>query len=261
MSRRPAGLALFTLVLGATAIARVSASVPVVSPSGLAAVEGNTESQIPISLFPADVTSLRYQQVYDASEFTSFGMPISISSLAFRPDGPAGNSFAATSLTAFTINLSTTPTAVDNLSSTFAVNLGADFTTVFTGSATVSSAFTPAVGTPKDFDITFDFTTPFVYNPASGNLLLELIVESAHTTTPVDAHNDDQIIPKDATSSAYALLSTAPSADFVNSFGLVTQFGANPVPEAGATAAAWAAAAGVVAVVIRARRKRASDPV
>jgi hypothetical protein len=53
---------------------------------------------------------------------------------------------------------------------------------VFNGSLHLSSQFTgPAVG-PKDMDIVVHFQKPFAYNPANGNLLLDVITRSADGT-------------------------------------------------------------------------------
>jgi hypothetical protein len=45
---------------------------------------------------------------------------------------------------------------------------------VKSGSLTLSSAVTGPVGGPKDFDIFIDLDTPFIYDPAGGNLLMDI---------------------------------------------------------------------------------------
>src|SRR5207249_8841041 len=86
------------------------------------------------------------------------------------------------------IDLSTTSAGDDGLSTTYANNVGADDTVVFTrGALTLSSAFTGPPDGPKDFDIIITLTTPFLYNPALGNLLLDVRNFGGGFTTVLDA--------------------------------------------------------------------------
>ena len=55
---------------------------------------------------------------------------------------------------------------------------------IFSGALAFSSAFTGPAGGPKDFDILVDLTTPFFYNPALGNLLLDVRNFSGEPTPP-----------------------------------------------------------------------------
>jgi PEP-CTERM motif-containing protein len=97
------------------------------------------------------------QFIYDASYFPE---AILIDTLTFfnsvvdSPDSFGGP---------FTMTLSTTSSTVAAPSTTFATNLGAD--------AQAFGVFNPAGAIPA----TFSFTgTPFAYNPANGNLLLDI---------------------------------------------------------------------------------------
>ena len=56
----------------------------------------------------------------------------------------------------------------------FNSNVGADDKIVFSGALPLSSSFTNGPGNTKLFDIHITFTTPFDYNPALGNLLLQV---------------------------------------------------------------------------------------
>src|SRR5258705_11106301 len=68
-------------------------------------------------------------------------------------------------------NLSTTPRNPDGLSGTYAANVGADDTVVFSGPLSISSQFSGPTNGPRAFDIVVPLSTPFIYNPARGNLL------------------------------------------------------------------------------------------
>src|SRR6185436_18859456 len=87
------------------------------------------------------------------------------------------------------INLSTTTRAPGGLSSTFSNNIGADQTVVFNGSITVSSQFAGPSGGPKNFNIVIPLQQPFLYNPALGNLLVDVRDFSGEATCYVDAAN------------------------------------------------------------------------
>jgi hypothetical protein len=115
---------------------------------------------------------LRSQQVYGASQFPD--SPILIKELRFRPGTPPyGGVFSAT-ITNIQINLSTTTNNPDGLSTTFANNIGADNTIVYSGSLSISSSYTGDDTGPRDNDIVVRLQTPFIYDPAKGNLLLDI---------------------------------------------------------------------------------------
>lgn len=97
-----------------------------------------------------------YQQVYASSNFAG---PITISDIEFFLDD--GNSLNSGT---FTLSLSTTSKAVDDLdTSNFANNLGAD--------NALFGVYALAGAAPATLQF---FGTPFTYNPANGNLLLDI---------------------------------------------------------------------------------------
>jgi hypothetical protein len=156
----------------------------IVSPSAQTSVEGNGNNAFPFNIGELTELSQRYEQVYSATQFGSG--PLLITGLAFRPDATFGAAFSTT-LSNVSIFLMTTTNAPDALSPTFANNEGADKTLVHSGPLSLSSADTGPAGGPRAFDIVINLTTPFVYNPASGNLLLEVQNFGGGTTTQFDA--------------------------------------------------------------------------
>ena len=79
------------------------------------------------------------------------------------------------------IQLSTTSAGADESggalpSATFADNLGGDATTVYSGALTLTTAATGIGAQP--FDYTVSFSQPFLYDPADGNLLLDVTIPS-----------------------------------------------------------------------------------
>ncbi|MHC4668825.1 MAG: PEP-CTERM sorting domain-containing protein [Planctomycetota bacterium] len=228
----PAAALACALALGLASPAQAD----VVVPNANAAVEGNANNNAPFNIgsIPASPPSMRYQQVYGSSDFSG---PILITGIAFRPDatfmGPggipipgSGGPFGPTTFPLL-LRLSTTAAPVDGLSPLFAVNVGADVTTVVSGLVTISSAFTGPASGPKDFDIIITFTTPFLYDPAGGNLLVDVVNPTPTVTRVFDAHWD----PGDSISRAMAFTASAPVAQQIDSFGLITNFISTPVPE------------------------------
>jgi hypothetical protein len=124
----------------------------------------------------------RNQQVYGSIEFPQQAMVIE--ELRFRPDARLGSAFGTT-VSNIQINLSTTQRNPGSLSSTFSQNVGADDTIVFQGSLTVSSQFVGPTNGPKFFDIIVPLSQPYVYDPAGGNLVIDIRNFSGSTASPV----------------------------------------------------------------------------
>jgi hypothetical protein len=112
------------------------------------------------------------QMVYSAAHFPQ-DIALIITELRFRPDSSAGQAFTTT-LASIQFNLSTTTRNPDALSTTYANNVGFDDTVVFSGALNISSEFIGPPGGSKNFDIIIPLSVPFLYNPAAGNLLLEV---------------------------------------------------------------------------------------
>lgn len=224
----------------------------IVVPGSDASTEGNTDNGFPFNISSNALASQRYQQVYASSAFG--GGPILISGIDFRPDANVGHAFSTT-LSSIRIDLSTTSAAVDALSLTFANNLGADNTTVFgTAPLSISSAFAGPAGGPMAFDIHIEFTTSFLYNPANGNLLLDVRNFGAGSTSQFDAENPGGVMSRISTFDSGGGSATA---DFADGLGLVTQFDVSQgVPEPSTGLLMGGALAGVF-LIGRARRRAA----
>ena len=223
------GMATWAVLTGSVARATV-----IVVPNSLTTVEASLSNSFPLHIANSGLSSQRYQQVFAASEFLSLLGPQFITQIAFRPDAQLGNAFSST-ISSIQINLSTTSAAPDNLSTTFANNVGPDDTVVFSGSLALSSVFTGPESGPKDFDIVIDLQTPFLYNPAAGNLLLDIRNFSGGFATWLDA----QFFNGDSVSRIVTQMAggDSPTANFSDTLGIVTQFitvhGA-PIANAGA---------------------------
>jgi MYXO-CTERM domain-containing protein len=247
---------LIASVVGLGGVATVKADAVVV-PNANATSPGNTDNRFPFLVSGGQ----RYQQLYGASQFPTGG-PISITEIDLRNGIFVNQAFTAT-IPSIQISLSTTATAPDGLSTTFASNTGANLAQVYNGSLTLSSTNASGPGGTHVFDIAIVFQTPYIYNPASGNLLLDVKNNSGANSNVGSDFFDAVNLPGDSVSRVYGVEgnpnATTGTAD---SLGLITRFdftAVNAVPEPSTLASCGvmglAALAG--AVLVRRRRKSA----
>ena len=151
----------------------------------------------------------RYQQAYAASAFNST-VPLLIQRFSFF------NGVGVFSPNTYTLYLSTTPVALNSLSLTnFNGNRGADNTLV-------ESRY---LSGPAPATLTFERSVPFLYNPANGNLLLDVVVSPGGGVALPNrafyaARNND----------AFGTLSRAHNfGTGFNGYGLVTDFELAPL--------------------------------
>jgi hypothetical protein len=124
-------------------------------------------------------TAFRFQMVYDTSHFTNQGLnyPVEITRLRFRAINgtiDAGGQVYSNAV----ITLSSCPVDHAAITSTFAINIGADVVNVYSGNVTLLPS---NGGTPNDDCIDITLTTPFVYNPTLG---LDLCLDVTAPTAP-----------------------------------------------------------------------------
>jgi len=171
MNKIACGLVLSLCAIAAVPVFADSVGVPTVPSSGPSAPGPAASANDPIIGLPADTGigncfpfscaySGLYQQVYTSSQFSG---PMTITGLeffntSFNSDATAMNSGN------WAVSLSTTSADWNILSSTFASNLGADNTLVFSGNLAQPWAFGDT--------LVIGLTTPFTYNPSNGNLLM-----------------------------------------------------------------------------------------
>jgi hypothetical protein len=168
-----------------------------------------------------------YQQVYSSSQFSG---PITITNLEFfNTEHDAG----ATAMPSgnWKISLSTTSADWNTLSSTLASNIGADNTLVFDGNLSQPWTF------GKTLSITL--STPFTYNPADGNLLMDVVGSDISTYIPNyiffdtngyngGGYNGNTFLGR----VYYDIIASDYTVD--KGYGLVTEFSTSAVPLPGA---------------------------
>jgi hypothetical protein len=160
--------------------------------------------------------------IYDASQFGALSGPSFLTKFAYRPDRILGQS-GPRSLTV-RIYASTTSRTVAGISTTFAENLGPDNTLVFDGTVNATTENLPGPGDTRQFDYVYSFTTPFLYDPAAGNLVLDLQIESSGSAITHDTVSGDPTIGRVFSAGS----STAATGDL--RFSHVTQFTFEPPP-------------------------------
>lgn len=233
------------LIVQSAAVSTFAYVVAVEYPTG---GEGNTSTTQPFS-FTAPV---RYQQVYEANRFNA--LPSgggTLQSINFRLDTPLGRNSSGAYDSA-RITVSTTSASEGSLSPVFMQNMGVDARVVFAGSMTLVALYSRG-SEPQSFDLRINLTTPFLYDPARGNLLFEyngqLLTPGPNGFGPLDAFD----LQGDGMASVFAVDGGAASGEMTTR-GLTTLFIFDAVPEP--SAFALLAIPAVLAAVVYRRRTR-----
>ena len=130
--------------------------------------------------------SYRFQQLYDAADFAGLGPgPLTITRVDWRADGSVSDPIEYPS-ERWIFKFSTTSNELDELSRTFADNVGPNETTVLDGPVTLTTESDGPAGGPKQFDYGVDLETPFVYDPSKGNLLMDLTIINSEGPLNID---------------------------------------------------------------------------
>ena len=152
-----------------------------VVPSGLADIDG-TWPGYTVGYSSTLGDDIHLQEVYAAAQFPP--QPMTITEIRFRRDATQGP--VSASITRLQMILSTTKRVPNALSLVYAENLGTNSTVVFDGPLTISSQAAPVAGHPYPFDIVVPLSSPFTYDPAMGNLLVDIRNYSGSALDSVD---------------------------------------------------------------------------
>jgi hypothetical protein len=154
----------------------------IVAPNEFAEQDGDTSS----TSISGNAGGTRIMYLYDASQFQSLSKPAYLTSFAWRPDQNVGPSGPRTGT--YKVFVSTTHQAPADFSTQFSDNIGEDNTLVFDGTFTQSTENKPGPGNTRQFDYVFSFTTPFLYDPSAGNLVVDLqIAEGSGEAVRIDS--------------------------------------------------------------------------
>src|SRR5436190_1725649 len=181
----------------------------------IGAIDNN--SRYPIGLdpgaggaFPNFQTGGTYQQVYAKSAFSG---PVTITQIAFASHELTSNPGIATYN--FNLSLGATAALPNALSTNLPANRGPQLVQVFTGPLNAN------ITDGAQFDVIIDIT-PFTYDPANGNLLLEINFNS-----PIQFSGGSLLYFRagnDSWTSRAANPSGIAGGAFIDSFGLHTRF-------------------------------------
>lgn len=117
----------------------------------------------------------RLQQIYSSSQFAST-TGFNINGIAWRPGSALFAGTYTWTIPQFEVYAFTTAASVDGLSPIFADNYAnsTDRTLLYAGPITFSTTL-PGDGSLNPFDIAIPFQVPFYYDPAAGNLVIEIV--------------------------------------------------------------------------------------
>jgi len=191
MPRRTLLAAIAVLVPCSQAFAQAT-----IAPPNYAGSEGNTSNAFPWNRGP---NSMRIQFVHDSTTFTSQGTSgsIVIHRLRYRPDaGGVNESWIGGSWPNVRIDMATCPFDHLTPSPTFAQNRGGDVVTVHQGPVVVTPGNGLGLGQPLPFYIDIPLARPFRYDPAQGDLLVDIQLDGSgwsgqsrvtdHVSTPAN---------------------------------------------------------------------------
>lgn len=197
---------------------------------------GNPFGHGPASSYPTE-----YQELYNPADFTG---PFTISSIGFA--SWPGNQVSGSASFDVTLSLSTTKTAFNNPSTTFATNEGQTVQTVFSGTQT---ATLQENGT---FDLIFP-TQAYTYDPSQGTLLLDIVVHSTPVLPAAPTYFET-----DSSGTAFTRVWTSSGTNVKDDFGMVTKFSGTPAPEASTTVSlGLLLCLGLCGLTVQTRRRKA----
>jgi hypothetical protein len=145
-------------------------------PTSANGVAGSTVNAFPWGTTAAGWPGLRIMCVYDSSHFTAAPVPINtpilITNVRWRANDQAGSWTGGTFSNA-SLSLGTAPIDYTAASTVWANNIGPDYTQVYSGTVTVLPGTGNGVGVPGPMVVDIQLTTPFLYDPAAGDLIVD----------------------------------------------------------------------------------------
>ncbi len=218
---------------GATLALALLTALPAAGDIVIGPMHVSTGNYIPFDPVPGSGPyPMDYQQIYNHEVFPGRTTITSVGFESVTGTSP-DESFD------LTVGLGTAATTLTTPSAQFADNKGPDFTTVFSGIIK-----TTGMGNIDPFDLVIP-TTPFTYDPAKGDLLLDIVLHTTPTggfgptMTASDTPDISRIFTYSGTTQTQV------------SYGLTTRFGT--VPEPGAVA--FLIGAGLSGAVFALRRR------
>lgn len=248
------------LVLAAGLFVAPAYAGTIVAPGGA----GDAQSPTPLNYYGSGGSQT--EQIYSSSFFAG---PTTITGVSFRAyPGAAPSFFTSNSVSVSDLMVSLATTSVSPSensgtapSTTFSDNLGAGASTVFSGAITLTTAATGSG--PQPFDYTVNFSTPYDYDPAAGNLVLDFLIPTGANVSgsgfgflTFDTANDlnDGVFSVVNINSGSATTGTLSTAAAITQFQTAAVSGGVPEP---ATWAMMIFGLGTTGAMLRKRRRTA----
>lgn len=217
----------------------------IVIPYGLDTTTGNASEGL------SAPSSFEYQEDFGRGQFAPVGGPLLINQIAFR--AAPGTGPVDVTVGTFSIHLSTSPYYPNTIkghqliTSNYATNEGPDNTLVLSGGpGTFFSSPGCSQPGPCPFDMVFNLSKPFLFNPHHGTLLMDV-----QFTGWTDA-GTGSLDAERFSSSLESVTAQVNASDQVDLGGPIVQIGFAPVPE---PASMTFLATGLAAISSSIRRK------
>jgi len=181
------------ITMAATFAATAFAQLSVVVPNGLATVEGNTSNVFPFTSSTVTTYGVRLQQLYDSSNFTAQGInsPVQLTGVRLRANASSASWLGGT-FNNCTVKCSVAPIDYTAVSANWAANEGLT-TTVYQGAVAFLAGVGNGAGVPAPWVVDITFASPFMYDPAAGDLNIDfnnpLGSYSGGSTTALDVQS------------------------------------------------------------------------
>lgn len=186
MSSHPISTALACIAFSTAAFAQTVQVIPAAYSAAEAASSGTNP-------WGNKSASVRTQYCYDSTLFTGAGVaaPVLVSRMRWRANASASTTtWSGGSYSRVKVDVSTSPNNFAALSTTFDNNHGTNRTNVCNGSITFAPGSGLGTTTPGNYVIDLQFDTPFLYNPANGDFLVDIAIDGSSwvggTTTSFD---------------------------------------------------------------------------
>lgn len=225
-------------ILAILSLSAAAAAQTVTVPPGAAGAEQASLTVNPISSSNIQGVGVanRSQWVYDAANFPGITTPILITRMQLRANG-VNATWSGATINNMVIDLSTSPADYLAMVNVFDSNHGADRTQVWNAAATVQAGSSVAATNPNppggglvvDFDLIAG-GTPFAYNPALGDLVIDFMSSGINGTVTgaapnLDAQSTGALARRSFTNlSQFAASGTTPSAN-----AMVIEFTYQPI--------------------------------
>jgi hypothetical protein len=164
-----------TILIGAALASAVNAQ-NVVLPQSAQGVAGGTANSFPWGINTTAWPGLRIMSIYDSSHFINSAIttPILITHVRWRADdAPTTTTWTGGTYNFATLSLATAAVDYSAASTNWASNVGPDYTQVYSGPVVVQPGTGPGAGVPGPMVVDIALTTPFLYDPNAGDLVVD----------------------------------------------------------------------------------------